>query len=225
VIAHRGDWSEFPENSLESFERAIQVGADMIELDLRRTADGHLIAYHDAAVKGIPIARLRHGALRAKGGASRPPLLAEVVAQLAGRIALNLEFKERGCVAEAAMLLRRAKVEQCLITSFLDDVLREAKAQAPQFPTGLVVDGSTTISPVTRARRLGADCVVVELRRADVATLGAAAAADLPCLVWTVNDSATIDRCLRDPAVVGVITDRPALAIERRARLSEQTGP
>ena len=54
IIAHRGAWgtaapSAPAENTLEAFEAAIALGADMIELDVRRTRDGHLIVFHDLA--------------------------------------------------------------------------------------------------------------------------------------------------------------------------------
>ena len=47
VIAHRGDWRNFPENSLEGIENAIQMGVDIVELDVQRTKDGVLILMHD----------------------------------------------------------------------------------------------------------------------------------------------------------------------------------
>ncbi len=225
VIAHRGDWAEAPENTLESFERAVRVGADMIELDVRRTADGRLIAYHDAEIDGVAVNQLRHDELLAKGGHHRPPLLEEIVRQLSNRIALNVEFKERGCVAEAVALLRRHGVERCLVTSFLADVVRETRACAPEFQTGLLVSRASTTAAITRTRRLGADCLGLEVELADDAALAAVAAQAIPCLVWTVNETATIDRCLCDPAVVGVVTDRPGLALNRRAFLSGRSVP
>ena len=43
VVAHRADWRNFPENSLEAIESAIQMGVDIVELDIHRTADGELV--------------------------------------------------------------------------------------------------------------------------------------------------------------------------------------
>jgi glycerophosphoryl diester phosphodiesterase len=211
IIAHRGAWGELPENTLDAFEEAIRLGADMVELDVRRTADGHLVAYHDA------ISHLRRSELRAKGGSEPPPLLDEVVHSLAGRTALDIELKERGCEAEVGALLARMGVEDCLVTSFLDDVVAELKPRAPRLRTGLVLGGATAEAAVLRARRSGADCLVLE------AGLAGAATAEIPCLIWTVNEPETIDRLLRDPAVDGLITDRTELALERRAVLSGRT--
>src|SRR4029077_18019646 len=59
VIAHRGAWgADVPENSLAAFEQAIDLGADMIEFDVRRTRDRELIVFHDAEVAGAPVASL-----------------------------------------------------------------------------------------------------------------------------------------------------------------------
>ena len=47
VVAHRADWRNFPENSLAAIQSAIDMGVDMVELDLQRTRDGKLILMHD----------------------------------------------------------------------------------------------------------------------------------------------------------------------------------
>ena len=47
VVAHRGDWRSAPENSLQAFQNCIDMGVDMIELDLQRTSDGVLVVMHD----------------------------------------------------------------------------------------------------------------------------------------------------------------------------------
>ena len=49
VIAHRGASSELPENTLPAFERAIELGADYVELDVHADADGRLVVTHDRA--------------------------------------------------------------------------------------------------------------------------------------------------------------------------------
>jgi glycerophosphoryl diester phosphodiesterase len=208
VIAHRGAWGELPENTLEAFEHAVRLGADMVELDVRRTADGHLIVYHDAT------GDLRYDELRAKDSSLRPPLLDDVVRALAGRIALNIELKERECVAETVAMLKRYRVKDCMLSSFLDDVVDEARAIAPKLRRGLVV----ATDPPTRAPRSDPDYLVLEL-----ALAGHAAGCPIPCMVWTVNDVEALDRYLADPAIVGVITDRPELALERRALLTDRT--
>ena len=50
VIAHRADWRNFPENSIEAIRSAIKLGVDMVEIDIRRTKDGHLILMNDETI-------------------------------------------------------------------------------------------------------------------------------------------------------------------------------
>ena len=59
ALAHRGDWSEAPENTVAAFQAAERAGADMIELDVRRTADGYVVVMHDPTLErvwGSPLA-------------------------------------------------------------------------------------------------------------------------------------------------------------------------
>src|SRR5436190_22765149 len=78
VIAHRGASRDQPENSVRAFRRAIEAGADFVELDVHATVDGELIVVHDRP------ARIRRGM----------PILEEVVGELAGRIGIMAELKQ-----------------------------------------------------------------------------------------------------------------------------------
>jgi glycerophosphoryl diester phosphodiesterase len=223
VIAHRGAWGPAApgapaENTLEAFEAAILLGADMIELDVRRTRDGRLIVFHDARVKTVPTASLRYDAVRVKGTDSRPPLLEDVLALTKDRIALNLEVKEAGYVEETVALLRGFGLERCLLSSFLDQVVLEAKTAAPELRTGLLIATGFRRALTARLPASKADCLGLHRRLADAAALATAAGAGVPCVIWTVNGSRALDRYLGHPAVEGVVTDRPARALERRDR-------
>ncbi len=50
VVAHRGDWRNAPENSLQAIENCIKMGVDMVEIDIRETKDGELILMHDETI-------------------------------------------------------------------------------------------------------------------------------------------------------------------------------
>ena len=60
VVSHRADWRNAPENSLQAIKNCIEMGVDMIEIDLKKTKDGHLILMHDKKIdrtttgKGLP---------------------------------------------------------------------------------------------------------------------------------------------------------------------------
>jgi glycerophosphoryl diester phosphodiesterase len=228
VIAHRGARgatapNQPADNTLEAFEAAIDLGADMIELDVRRTRDGHLVVFHDARVKTVPTSLLRYEALRIKGTKTRPPLLEDVLKLTKDRIALNLEVKEAGYVEETIALLRQFGLERCLLSSFLDEVVVQAKALAPELRTGLLLATGFRKALTTRLPASKADCLCLHHRLADNAALTSVEAAGTTCVVWTVNAPRAIDRYLNHRAVEGIITDRPALALERRAHMGAQS--
>ena len=60
VVSHRGDWRNAPENSIQAFRNCIDMGVDMVELDLKKTKDGVLVLMHDKKIdrtmngKGFP---------------------------------------------------------------------------------------------------------------------------------------------------------------------------
>ncbi len=228
VIAHRGAWGtpvpNVPnaptENTLEAFEAAIALGADMIELDVRRTRDGQLVVFHDARVRTVPTSSLSYDELKTKRTGTRPPLLTDVLELTRDRIALNLEIKETGYIEDTIALLRPFGLEHFLVSSFLDDVVHEAKTLAPDLRTGLLIGTSFRRALSIRLPAVKADCLILHRRLADAAALAKAADAGVPCVIWTVNTPRALDRYLGHAAVQGVITDRPALALERRAAMS-----
>src|ERR1700690_122982 len=99
VIAHRGASRDAPGNTPAAFEAAIALGADAVELDVRRTADGVLVVHHNASRRGVPVALLTHAAL-VRRSRHEPPTLDTVLDLCEGRIALYVEIKEPGYEAE-----------------------------------------------------------------------------------------------------------------------------
>jgi glycerophosphoryl diester phosphodiesterase len=128
VVAHRGAWNPAPQNSLAAFERAIQDGADAVELDVRRTGDGRLIVIHDPRLGIRPIARLDHASVRARVRDGRALELADVLTALAGRIMVDIELKEDGYVGEAMTIVTdRLPDASYVVTSFRDAVLIQVR--------------------------------------------------------------------------------------------------
>ena len=225
VAAHRGvaAGAGAAENSIAAFTNAIDIGADMIEFDVRRTRDGELIAFHDAVVGGAPVNGLTCDEIEAAAGV-RPPLLAEVLRTCAGRIRLDVELKEDGYVRDVMAVLRAGfDPAQVIVTSFLPSVVAQAKNAFPEVKTGLLVgDGGPLtdlparlreLYPVGLAKRAGADYLAPHYRLAALGVLRRAAAAGLPCLLWTVNSPSLIRKYAADPRVAAIITDVAAHAV------------
>jgi len=207
VIAHRGAWSAgVPENSLAAFERAIDLGADMIEFDVRRTRDHELIVFHDAGIGGTPVADLSRPEIESRAGV-RPPLLAETLELARGRIALDVELKEDGYVDEPADLLSgfAAGGEELIVTSFLDPVVAQLTELTPQLTRGLILRRSAE-NAAERARACGATVVLPKMRLVEEALLAELSDAGPTVIVWDFM-AAEHAALLSDPRVSGVITD------------------
>ena len=130
VIAHRADWRNFPENSLEAIESAIQMGVDIVELDVHRTADGELVVCHDKSIdrttngKGkiseLTLDYIRSRNLRAGHKAVtryKMPTLAEALDLCNGRVLINIDKGINYYDQILEMLVERKMVEQVIIKS------------------------------------------------------------------------------------------------------------
>jgi glycerophosphoryl diester phosphodiesterase len=110
VVAHRACWHSGPENSLSAIRACWEVGVDVVELDIHRTADGHLVLIHDDTVDRTtngsgPVAEMtlaQFKALRLREGAGgpgaavtdeAPPTFAEALESLRGRLFVNIDNK------------------------------------------------------------------------------------------------------------------------------------
>lgn len=108
VVSHRGDWKQFPENSLDAINSIIQMGSDVVEIDVQRTKDGQLILMHDERLdrttngKGLiaetTFADIQKLFLKDHNGnvtQHKVPTLKEVLLMSKGRIMLNLDKADR----------------------------------------------------------------------------------------------------------------------------------
>ena len=128
VVAHRGIWRDAPENSLPAIEAAIRAGADIVEIDVRRSADGGLFLLHDEtllrmagideAPEALSSARLAGLTLRNRDGGEnnamtgeRLPSLQQLFDLTRDRIFLHLDVKDRAIVPDVIACARDLDVE------------------------------------------------------------------------------------------------------------------
>jgi glycerophosphoryl diester phosphodiesterase len=221
VIAHRGVHTTGAiENTMEAFQLALDEGADMVELDVRRSGDGQLAILHDHGRAGVALDSCPLDQFAARTG-FRPPLLSDVLDWAAGRIALDVELKEDGYIEQLAPLLEgfAAAGGQLLVTSFFDPLLTRLGQLAPSLRLGLLVEW-TARGAAGRARAVGADVVLPSMRLAGEPLIGEVADAGLELIVWdfmAARDAAL----LADARVAGVITDDVPGALAARAALDD----
>ena len=221
VIAHRGASGELPENTLPAYELAIERGADMIEIDLHRTGDGHIVITHDESLEGLggrgEIADASLAEVRAldAGNGEQVPTLAEVLDRFGERIAFNLEIKRgtRGTYAgleeETLRALRgRRLAAPPLFSSFFDPVLERLRSLDPGARLGVLVSPRAPEGPLERARRVAAEAINPHFLLVDEQLVGQAHAAGLAVHVYTVDDESQIRRLVQ-MGVDGIFTNQP----------------
>lgn len=225
VIGHRGACGESPENTIESFRLAVEQGADMIELDLRLTSDGHLVAVHDlnlrrvaghtVSVEDTSLNILRHldvsyhfhrGRKRA-----RIPTLEEVLEAIPPRFPLTLDLKcRRAGRGRYARVLARALAGRgyAIYSSFNWKLLAEVKNAIPEAPVAPMA--RHRVPGVLRAAEaLEASSIHCQFAAVTPRLLRAVAGSGRPVLAYTVDDAARARRLIAAGAS-GIFTNYPA---------------
>ncbi|MGH7499099.1 MAG: glycerophosphodiester phosphodiesterase [Gemmatimonadales bacterium] len=237
VIAHRGASGGAPENTLQAFERAVQEGADALELDVRLSRDGAPVVMHDATlerttdhtgpVRAQTLADLRSVdagyrftpdqgrtfPFRATG--VRIPTLGEVLWAFPG-VPVLIEVKEPEVQAAVQrVLVTEGATERCVVASEHAEALELFRE-----PPFVCAASGPEISALYRASLLRLGSPPVRYRLLSVPTkhrmltvptarfVAAARRLGCPVHVWTVNDTATA-RTLWSRGVAGIVTDLP----------------
>ena len=229
VIAHRGASAVEPENTLRAFERSIQMGAQMIELDLHCTRDGHVVVIHDDDLRHTTNGRGRVSQLsleevrRADAGkGERVPTLQETLELTRGRVQLYLEIKAPAAAQETLRIVREFQCEkEVLLATFDLEMMRRLGHEVNDMEIGLIL-GTPSLNPVTRWREA---CPWIALRHFPYQTLcmqvkmcSAILARKIKqqgkkLYVWTANSQADYARMIARH-VDGIVTDTPDRLVE-----------
>ncbi len=232
AMAHRGGAIEHLENSLPAFEACVAMGYRYIETDLRVTADGVLVVFHDATLERVTDRTGRVDTLtwaelsQARIGGREPILRLEDLLGAWPDVRFNLDMKAAGVLAPLVRTIRRLKVhDRVCLASFSDARLAAARRIfGPSVCTSLGPRGVAALRLSSYSPRAAglvrneAGCAQVPLQlggRAlvDERFVAAAHARGLQVHVWTV-DTEEESRAMLDLGVDGIMTDRPAMLRE-----------
>ena len=217
VIAHRGASQAAPENTVEAFRLALELGADWVELDVRRTTDGVAVVHHDAHLAdGRRIGRMQSDELP-----GYVPSLAEALEACEG-MGVHLEIKNlpddpdydsKNLVADAVAGLIAAYLgpERAVVSSFNVDAADAVRAVDPAIPTALVCGIVQPAQAVARASAHNMVAVHPFDAMCDAGFVRRAHDAGLAVNVWTINDPERMSELLA-MGVDGLITDVPDVA-------------
>ena len=226
VLAHRGASAAAPENTPEAFALADRMGADGVELDVRRTANGRLLVAHD------PLPEPLDG-----DEALRPATFTEVLDACGDRMLVNVEIKnsktEPGYDATMAMVapvideLRRrgpGAADRWLISSFSWSTVAACRAHAPEIATGCLTSAPVDEPTIERLAAAGHRALHPWEAQLDEALVAMCRRHGLAVNTWTCNDRARLVE-LAGLGVDGVCTDVPDVALVALGREGAAADP
>lgn len=218
VIAHRGASRHAAENSVPAVREAARLGADWVELDVRTTADGRPVLRHDDrvgeyALSALPFAEARRLAARLGGSL---PTVREALS-VCGGMGADMELKgpvaDPGAVVAALAEEVRGFPGPLLLTSFwlpfLDELPGPLDAGVGVITAASYDPEGSVALDVAVGRGLAA--ALPEHGAVTAGLAGAARAAGVRLLTWTVDESARM-RELASWGVGGIVTNQPGLA-------------
>ena len=234
IVAHRGNSGPMPENTLLAINGAIDLGIDMVEIDIRLTSDGIPVLMHEDRVDQTTtgtglvsdltwdeIRALDAGSWRgAEFSGERVCSLEHVLKATAGRTALNLDLKTPEAAEIVAIAAAEADVsDSVVITGCTEDCVRTVASVTSQISTLLNLDGllagvnpadapAIALEAVDVANELGAIAINVPFALADTILVDRAHAAGIGVWVYTVDDRDRF-RELTDIGVDSLTTNWP----------------
>ncbi|WP_224390629.1 glycerophosphodiester phosphodiesterase family protein [Pseudonocardia sp. ICBG1293] len=237
VVAHRGASADAPENTLAAADGALAQRADAVEVDVQRTADGHLVLVHDATLARTtdvervfparalaPVGSFTLAELRRLDAGSwfspafageRIPTLAEFGDRLGGRADLLIELKDpaRYPGVEKEVGYEVDGRRDVVVQSFDHDAMRRFTEATPDVPAGWLFDGRPTAAQLDDAVAHGVTQINPSFRDVDSTLVADVRARGMQTGVYTVNDPDDMRRTART-GVDRIITDRPAVLRE-----------
>lgn len=228
IIAHRGFAENCHENTIEAFDKAIRIGADMVELDVRKTRDEYIIVFHDVSIGNIPISTLDYTEIKKIGLSAgyEIPTLDEALSFLSQRVPIIIEIKEDGYEQDIVKIITSfLDVDKFIIISFHDDVIKRIKEIKFQIATGLllgkenpknrIVTRLSELFPFHRLRKSGADLAIPHYKIIKIWRFIKLLRPKMKLITWTVNEKEEMRKMMKN-RVAGIITDDPSLAMQLR---------
>ncbi|MFP5245958.1 MAG: glycerophosphodiester phosphodiesterase [Thermoanaerobaculia bacterium] len=209
ILGHRGSPKRFPENTLASFEAALDEGADGFETDLRLLFDHTAVLYHDDELEETEIETLTFTQCAERGAMIER--LADL-SRFAGRGMMVLEVKRSRW--EETLIREVSDWPESIIASFDHSVVVELRKRGATMPLGITFSGYI-VDVADYASRLGANWLFPNYHFISAELVQSAHDRGLKVMPWTANRKYEWER-LRDMGCDGVITDLPREAVEWR---------
>jgi glycerophosphoryl diester phosphodiesterase len=233
VIAHRGASADYPENTMAAFKGAIELNAEMIELDVMMSKDGVPVVFHDAELddhtngSGLisnytleELKELDAGSWFDSKFANEPiPTLDEVLGWASGKIALNIEIKteavsdeiEGGVEEKCLDLVKKHGMEDhVLFSSFDYRAVAHLKKLDPDIPVALLYEKSQSKRklPNELIAEYNADAFNCSYRQLNSKWMADLREHNIPSFIYTVDRKSRMIKLL-NAGVTGIFTNKP----------------
>ncbi len=220
IIGHRGAMGYEMENTLSSVQKALELGVDMIEIDVFEIESGEIVVFHDDTVD-----RLTNGGGKIEGynifdlkqltldGGHKIPMLQDVLGLINHRVPLNIELKGAGMAERVQMITsyysekKGWSPDQFLISSFNWDELRSYRALDPKARIAVLTEEDPE-EALEVARELGAEAINPAYGKITPEKARAIHEAGFKIYVWTVNEPKQFEE-LKAMGVDGVFSNYP----------------
>lgn len=206
LLGHRGLRlpGEPPENTIAAFDRALALGCDGFEFDVRRTADNREVISHDAQYSGSKLAAVPYAQVH------QLALLDQVLARYAGQAFLDLEVKVPGLELTGMAAIDRQRLRTgFVVSSFFPDILLELHSRNPNVPLGFICDKESRLAHWCQ---LPVEYVIPDFSLLRPELLNHLHESGKKVMVWTVNNADDMVR-FTGWGVDGIISDSPALLV------------
>lgn len=216
-IAHRGFTKKFPDNTLEAFAAAIEIGVDGIEFDVQETVDNKFVVFHDPRLLGteitkLTLAQIENIKLESK---YKIPTLEETLDLCRKRVKLDIELKQVWSLERLLPLLRaRAELDDIIVSSFNHDLILKLASLAPEIRRG-VLTALPVEDPVSLTERTRTDLIIMRLPFATRELVDKIHASNLSTFVWDCAGLRAVRNALKLD-VDGIISDSPDLVVKQQ---------
>lgn len=213
-MGHRGARAYEPENTLRSFKKALELGVNAVELDVRVTKDGEVVVIHDAEVERTTNGKGLVNELTLKEikqlnteKDEKIPTLEEALDFLDKKLKVLIELKETGLEAKVLNTVQKKGLEKnVIIVSFLEETLRKVRELNEKVETGLI--NVKNKNQVKSATELKANYLLPFYRFTHTADVQKAHQNGLKVIVWTINKPEEVADYTKK-GVDGITSDTP----------------
>ncbi len=211
-IAHRGYTKQFPDNTLEAFQAAIELGVDVVECDVRETIDHGFVIFHEPELQGVDIGEMSLTDVREirLHDEYAIPTLEEALALLKDHVGLILDLKDLESLDSLLEILRaEVNPDRVAFGSFNTQLLRELSYKAPEFRRGLILERVES-DPIEVLESVRCQAIGVSFPHVTEDLIERVHSGGRMIFVWGCETEDDVEKAVKLP-IDGIVSDVPDL--------------